>query len=227
MDKALGAFTSKCTETNAPGIGGLHGKNRGWPSSNKPVKRLQIGFVPRSGRLLPTRTTIVAGLLFPTEKNGKKQMNQMKLRRWNEKMLVRWWHNPSHYYYLFNHCFSVYWFSMLFVMQGKEENSCAVPLQFPHHHHHLLRMNDTCIINQQNAHGSCIRKARSIIMPCSLLLYIYSEVMLHPTLRLVITPRTDAYKKMCHATCLVVVLITGDELSQMKIHEWNVHCLLI
>lgn len=65
MDNGLGVFTSKCTETNAPGIGGAHGKNSGWPSSSTPLKRLQIGFVPKSGRLLPTRTTIVAGLLSP------------------------------------------------------------------------------------------------------------------------------------------------------------------
>ena len=51
---------SKCTETNAPGIGGLHGRKSGLPSSRLPVNRLQIGFTPRSGRLLPTLTTIVA-----------------------------------------------------------------------------------------------------------------------------------------------------------------------
>lgn len=60
---------SKCTLTKAPGIGGLHGKNRGWPSSRNPVKRLQMGLVPRSGRLLPTRTTTVAGLLLPISHN--------------------------------------------------------------------------------------------------------------------------------------------------------------
>ena len=51
---------SKCTDTKAPGIGGLQGRKRGLPSSRLPVNRLQIGFTPRSGRLLPTRTTIVA-----------------------------------------------------------------------------------------------------------------------------------------------------------------------
>jgi hypothetical protein len=53
------------TLTNAPGIGGLHGRNNGLPSSINPVNRLHIGFVPRSGRLFPTRTIIVAGLFFP------------------------------------------------------------------------------------------------------------------------------------------------------------------
>lgn len=51
-------------------MGGLHGRKRGWPSSRKPVNRLQIGFVPKSGRLLPTRTTIVAGLLAPEQKKN-------------------------------------------------------------------------------------------------------------------------------------------------------------
>lgn len=61
----MGVGTSRWTLTKAPGIGGLQGRKRGWPSSMKPVKRLQIGLVPRSGRLLPTLTTIVAGLLAP------------------------------------------------------------------------------------------------------------------------------------------------------------------
>ena len=56
----LNLHTSKCTDTKAPGIGGLQGKNRGRPSSKLPVNRLQTGLTPRSGRLLPTLTTIVA-----------------------------------------------------------------------------------------------------------------------------------------------------------------------
>ena len=47
-----------------PGIGGLHGKNKGRPSSITPVKRLQMGFTPKSGRLFPTLTTIVASFCF-------------------------------------------------------------------------------------------------------------------------------------------------------------------
>ena len=43
-----------------PGIGGLQGKNNGRPSSIIPVNLLQMGLTPRSGLLLPTRTTIVA-----------------------------------------------------------------------------------------------------------------------------------------------------------------------
>lgn len=69
MESWLATGTSKWTLTKAPGIGGLHGKKSGWPSSMKPVNRLHMGFVPKSGRLLPTRTTIVAGLLAPD--NGK------------------------------------------------------------------------------------------------------------------------------------------------------------
>ena len=56
-------ITSKCTDTKAPGIGGLHGRNNGRPSSKLPVNLLQTGFTPKSGRLFPTRTTIVAS--FP------------------------------------------------------------------------------------------------------------------------------------------------------------------
>jgi len=56
---------SMWTLTNAPGIGGLHGRNNGFPSSIKPVNRLHMGFVPRSGLLFPTRTMIVAGLFLP------------------------------------------------------------------------------------------------------------------------------------------------------------------
>ncbi len=59
-----------CTDTNAPGIGGLHGRKSGLPSSRVPVKRLQTGFMPKSGRLLPTRTTIVAGRPFPDKDNN-------------------------------------------------------------------------------------------------------------------------------------------------------------
>ena len=51
-------------ETKAPGIGGLHGKNKGRPSSMTPVNRLQMGLTPRSGRLLPTLTTMVASLFL-------------------------------------------------------------------------------------------------------------------------------------------------------------------
>ena len=43
-----------------PGIGGLQGRKSGLPSSSIPVNRLQIGLTPRSGRLFPTLTTIVA-----------------------------------------------------------------------------------------------------------------------------------------------------------------------
>ena len=50
-----------CTLTKAPGMGGLHGKNNGRPSSSNPMKRLQTGLLSRSGRLFPTRTTTVAG----------------------------------------------------------------------------------------------------------------------------------------------------------------------
>ena len=60
MDRDTPDGASKWTETKAPGIGGLHGKKSGRPSSRVPVNRLQIGLIPRSGRLLPTRTTIVA-----------------------------------------------------------------------------------------------------------------------------------------------------------------------
>lgn len=68
MESCVGEETSRCTLTKAPGIGGLQGKNKGCPSSRNPVNLLQIGLVPRSGRLLPTRTTIVAGLLAPANK---------------------------------------------------------------------------------------------------------------------------------------------------------------
>lgn len=61
---------SRCTLTKAPGIGGLHGRNSGCPSSRNPVNLLQMGFVPKSGRLFPTRTTIVAGLLVPEIKSN-------------------------------------------------------------------------------------------------------------------------------------------------------------
>ena len=59
---------SKCMDTNAPGIGGLHGKNKGRPSSITPVNLLQMGFTPKSGRLLPTLTTIVASLFLAESK---------------------------------------------------------------------------------------------------------------------------------------------------------------
>lgn len=65
MDSWLGVGDSRWTLTNAPGMGGLQGRNRGWPSSKNPVNLLQIGLLPKSGLLLPTRTTIVAGLLAP------------------------------------------------------------------------------------------------------------------------------------------------------------------
>lgn len=65
MDNWLAVGPSKWTLTNAPGIGGLHGRNNGFPSSKWPVNLLHIGFVPRSGRLLPTLTTIVAGWFLP------------------------------------------------------------------------------------------------------------------------------------------------------------------
>ena len=67
MDRLLPpAAFSKWTLTKAPGIGGLQGKNKGRPSSMNPVKRLQTGLRPMSGRLFPTLTTIVAG--FPLAK---------------------------------------------------------------------------------------------------------------------------------------------------------------
>ena len=50
--------------TNAPGIGLAQGKNKGLPSSKKPVNLLQTGLTPKSGLLLPTLTVIIAGLLF-------------------------------------------------------------------------------------------------------------------------------------------------------------------
>lgn len=65
MESWLGELASKWTLTKAPGMGGLQGRNSGCPSSMNPVKRLHIGFVPRSGLLFPTRTTITAGLLVP------------------------------------------------------------------------------------------------------------------------------------------------------------------
>lgn len=49
-------------------MGGLHGKNNGFPSSINPVNLLQTGFVPKSGLLFPTRTIIVAGLFVPEKK---------------------------------------------------------------------------------------------------------------------------------------------------------------
>lgn len=70
-----GVVASKCTETKAPGIGGLQGKKRGCPSSRGPVKRLQIGFVPKSGRLFPTRTTIVPGIPSPAIRERAKNLN--------------------------------------------------------------------------------------------------------------------------------------------------------
>lgn len=78
IERGLGTEFSKCTDTNAPGIGGLHGRKSGCPSSRTPVKRLQIGFVPKSGRLLPTRTTTVAGLLLPENKFNNKNVNKRK-----------------------------------------------------------------------------------------------------------------------------------------------------
>lgn len=75
-----GVFASKCTETKAPGIGGLQGKKRGCPSSRGPVKRLQIGFVPRSGRLFPTRTTIVPGIPSPAIRERVKNLGSVTSR---------------------------------------------------------------------------------------------------------------------------------------------------
>jgi hypothetical protein len=60
MESETPAGDSKWIETKAPGMGGLQGRNRGRPSSRVPVNLLQIGLMPKSGRLLPTRTTIVA-----------------------------------------------------------------------------------------------------------------------------------------------------------------------
>lgn len=57
-----GSVVSRCTETKAPGIGGLQGRKRDCPSSSDPENRLQMGFIPKSGRLLPTRTTMVPEL---------------------------------------------------------------------------------------------------------------------------------------------------------------------
>lgn len=67
MESWLRLVPSRWTLTKAPGIGGLQGKNRGFPSSRWPVKRLQMGLVPRSGRLLPTRTITVAGIFLPVK----------------------------------------------------------------------------------------------------------------------------------------------------------------
>ena len=66
---------SKCMDTNAPGIGGLHGKNKGRPSSITPVNLLQMGFTPKSGRLLPTLTTIVASLFLAESKWRERERN--------------------------------------------------------------------------------------------------------------------------------------------------------
>ena len=66
MDKEFpGPGDSRCTDTKTPGSGRAHGKNSGLPSSMKPVNLLQIGLAPKSGRLLPTLTVIVAGRLLP------------------------------------------------------------------------------------------------------------------------------------------------------------------
>lgn len=79
-------------------MGGLQGKNSGWPSSKNPVKRLQIGFVPRSGRLFPTLTIIVAGLLAPRKKKlsrrvikkiERKSLNCMKRSDWYFKITIQ------------------------------------------------------------------------------------------------------------------------------------------
>jgi hypothetical protein len=67
MESAAGADDSRWTLTKAPGMGGLQGKNKGLPSSRKPLKRLQIGLVPKSGRLLPTLTIMLAGWLSPED----------------------------------------------------------------------------------------------------------------------------------------------------------------
>jgi hypothetical protein len=40
MDKDTPAGASKWTDTKAPGMGGLHGRKSGRPSSKVPVKRL-------------------------------------------------------------------------------------------------------------------------------------------------------------------------------------------
>ena len=64
MDNETPGGPSKWMETNAPGMGGLQGRNRGRPSSMTPVNLLHTGLTPRSGRLLPTRTTIVASLFL-------------------------------------------------------------------------------------------------------------------------------------------------------------------
>jgi hypothetical protein len=73
MDKETPAGASKWTETKAPGIGGLQGRKRGRPSSRVPVNRLQIGLTPKSGRLFPTRTTMVAFL--PLAEKAVKKWN--------------------------------------------------------------------------------------------------------------------------------------------------------
>ena len=52
-------------------MGGLQGRKSGLPSSMMPVNLLQMGLTPRSGLLLPTRTTIVAFRpLAATNKNN-------------------------------------------------------------------------------------------------------------------------------------------------------------
>ena len=70
---------SKCMDTNAPGIGGLHGKNKGRPSSITPVNLLQMGFTPKSGRLLPTLTTIVASLFLAESKWREREILLLKM----------------------------------------------------------------------------------------------------------------------------------------------------
>lgn len=87
MDSWLAVGPSRWTLTNAPGMGGLQGRNRGLPSSRCPVNLLQIGFVPKSGRLLPTLTTMVAGWFLPERRrydqnqSEKGAMNASQLRK--------------------------------------------------------------------------------------------------------------------------------------------------
>lgn len=76
---------SRCTETKAPGIGGLQGRKRGCPSSRGPVNRLQMGFVPKSGRLLPTRTTMVPGRPSPAIMKIMEQFSFAELMRLTKK----------------------------------------------------------------------------------------------------------------------------------------------
>lgn len=51
---------SRWMETKAPGAGLVQGKKSGFPSSMKPWYLLQSGLLPKSGRLFPTRTAMVA-----------------------------------------------------------------------------------------------------------------------------------------------------------------------